>query len=67
LLPQEELPQEIFKKLQLEFSETKFNFDISLKKTNYTKALSEASHLMITCDSTSMISEAAVQLISQYI
>lgn len=52
-------PQEIFKKLQLEFSEPKFYFDISLKKTNYTKALSEASHLMITCDSTSMISEAA--------
>ena len=32
----------------------------SLNKKNYTNAYAEASHIVVTCDSTSMISEAAI-------
>ena len=53
-------PPHLFEKLRSVFNDKKFNYDFSLQKINYTKSLSEASHLFITCDSTSMISEAAI-------
>ena len=53
-------PFHLFEKLRLVFNNKKFNFDYSLKKINYTRSLAEASHIFVTCDSTSMISEAAI-------
>ena len=53
-------PLYLFEKLKLVFNNKKFYYDSSLQKKNYTKFLSEASHVLVTCDSTSMISEAAI-------
>ena len=53
-------PFHLFEKLRLVFNNKKFNYDYSLKKINYTRSLAEASHIFVTCDSTSMISEAAI-------
>ena len=53
-------PSQLFEKLKSVFNNKKFYYDSSLEKKNYTKSLSEASHVLITCDSTSMISEAAI-------
>ena len=53
-------PPHLFEKLRSVFNDKKFNYDFSLQKINYTKSLAEASHIFITCDSTSMISEAAI-------
>ena len=53
-------PFHLFEKLRLVFNNKKFNYDYSLKKINYTRSLAEASHIIVTCDSTSMISEAAI-------
>lgn len=53
-------PSDVFEKLRLVFNDKKFNYDYSLQKINYTKSLAEASHIFVTCDSTSMISEAAI-------
>ena len=50
----------LFEKLKSVFNNKKFHYDSSLEKKNYTKSLSEASHVLVTCDSTSMISEAAI-------
>ena len=53
-------PSHLFEKLKSIFNNNKFHYDGSLQKINYTKSLSEASHILVTCDSTSMISEAAI-------
>ena len=53
-------PSHLFEKLKSVFNNNKFYYDSSLEKKNYTKSLSEASHVLVTCDSTSMISEAAI-------
>ena len=53
-------PSQLFEKLKSVFNNKKFYYDSSLEKKNYTKSLSEASHVLVTCDSTSMISEAAI-------
>lgn len=53
-------PTDLFESIKKEFKDLKFNYDFSLKKINYIKYLSEASHIFITCDSTSMISESAI-------
>ena len=53
-------PKSIFDHFHLKYNNNKFNFDFSLNKRNYTNAYSEASHILVTCDSTSMISEAAI-------
>ena len=53
-------PPYLFEKLKSVFNNKKFHYDSSLEKKNYTKSLSEASHVLVTCDSTSMISEAAI-------
>lgn len=53
-------PPVIFEELKKHFLDKRINYDLSLKKSNYTKSLAEASHILITCDSTSMISEAAM-------
>ncbi len=53
-------PLDLFERINKVFQDNKFNYDSSLKKINYTKFLAAASHIFVTCDSTSMISEAAI-------
>ncbi len=53
-------PIKLFEKLKNEFQDPRIVYDFSLNKNNYTKSLSEASHIFVTCDSISMISEAAI-------
>ena len=53
-------PKSVFDFLSLKFNRQEFCYDFSLNKKNYTNAYAEASHIVVTCDSTSMISEAAI-------
>lgn len=53
-------PAKVFDSLKSKFNSPLFYYDITLDKKNYTNALAEASHIIVTCDSTSMISEAAI-------
>ena len=53
-------PKSVFNFLSSKFNRLEFCYDFSLNKKNYTNAYAEASHIVVTCDSTSMISEAAI-------
>ena len=53
-------PKSVFDFLSSKFNRLEFCYDFSLNKKNYTNAYAEASHIVVTCDSTSMISEAAI-------
>ena len=53
-------PKSVFDFLSSKFNRLEFFYDFSLNKKNYTNAYAEASHIVVTCDSTSMISEAAI-------
>jgi mitochondrial fission protein ELM1 len=53
-------PPQLFENIKKKFNTNIFNYDFSLKKENYLKLMSEASHIVVTSDSISMISEAAI-------
>ncbi len=53
-------PFQLFENIKKKFNTNIFNYDFSLKKENYLKLMSEASHIVVTSDSISMISEAAI-------
>lgn len=54
-------PKKLFEGLKSNYSNNKvFIFDDSLNRKNYVHHLSNCSHIMVTCDSISMISEAAI-------
>ncbi|MEK9959657.1 MAG: ELM1/GtrOC1 family putative glycosyltransferase, partial [Pelagibacteraceae bacterium] len=53
-------PFQLFENIKKKFNTNIFNYDLSLKKENYLKLMSEASHIVVTSDSISMISEAAI-------
>ena len=53
-------PLQLFENIKKKFNTNIFNYDFSLKKENYLKLMSEASHIVVTSDSISMISEAAI-------